>query len=154
MQRQYKFTNKQIKTLQDFVKQIDKNIKIKKSYSFECDIENKLVFIGSKEYTQDTKLFMDWLCKQKEYTPINHILISILHEIGHIKTYTKAKEQERDTLYSIYSFLNDNNIMSTEQLNEHYFAIPDERDATMWGIKYYVNHKNECDKLVKDLQIM
>lgn len=154
MQRQFKFTKNEFKILKEFVKTIDKNIIIKRNNCFECDIENKLVFIGNKKYDYDTKIFMDWLCKQKEYTPINYILISILHEIGHIKTYTKELEAERTELYGIYSFLHENGIMSTDELNEKYFEIPDEKEATMWGIKYYVNNKEKCDKLVKELNIM
>lgn len=154
MQRRYKFTKNDIKILQEFINTIDNSITIKKGQTFECDVKAKQVFVGDKKYSKDTEMFMQWLCKQKEYTPINHILISILHEVGHIKTYTKAKEMERNLLYNIYSFLQTYDIMSIEELNEKYFNIPDERDATMWGIKYYVNHKEQCDNLIKQLCIM
>lgn len=154
MQRVYKFTKKDIEKIQVFVNTIDKNIKIKKGKCFECDTEKNQVFVGNKKYDKDTKMFMTWLCKQKEYTPINYILISILHEIGHIKTYSKIKQTERSILYGIYDFLGHLGIMTTEQQNNRYFNIPDERDATMWGLNYYVNHKQQCDKLVKDLCIM
>lgn len=154
MQRRYKFTKKDIKILQDFVNTIDKDIKIKKGQVFECDVKAKQVFVGDKKYSKDTEIFMNWLCKQKNYTPINHILISILHEIGHIKTYSQVKEKQRALLYGIYRFLETYDIMSTEELNEKYFNIPDEKDATMWGIKYYVNHKEQCDNLIKNLCIM
>jgi hypothetical protein len=154
MQRMYKFTKKDIKILQDFINTIDKDIKIKKGRTFECDVEKKQVFVNNKKYTLDTEIYMNWLCKQKEYIPINHVLISILHEIGHIKTYSLIKEKQRTLLYSIYSFLQNYNILSVEELNEKYFNIPDEKDATMWGIEFYKNHKIQCDELVKKLCIM
>ena len=155
MQRKYRFTNKELNILKEFIQNnIDKNIKIKKSQCFECDIDNRTVYISNKKFTPDTEMFMNWLCKQKEYTPINHILISILHEIGHIKTYTPELEEERDLLYGIYDFMHENKIMSTEELNNKYFNIPDEKIATMWGINFYKNNKIKCDKLIKDLCIM
>ena len=154
MQRKYKFTKNQLNILQQFTNTINKDIKIKKGRKFECDIQKKQVFVSHKKYDYDTEMFMNWLCKQKEYTPINYLLIAILHEIGHIETYSKANDKQRDILYGIYSFLGEMGIMSTEEQNDKYFNIPLERNATMWGLQYYVNHKEQCDKLVKDLEIM
>jgi hypothetical protein len=149
-----KFTRKEIKIIQNFVNEIDNNIKVKKSKVFECEIEKNQIFVSDKNYTKDTELFMKWLETLKEYQPINFILISILHEIGHIETYTEELEEERNKMYSMYSFLNKQGIMSTEELNNLYFEIPDEKNATLWGLNYYVNNKEKCNKLLQDLNIM
>ena len=155
MQRQFKYTKQQIQILQDFINStIDKDIKVKVGNAYECDIENKTIYLGSKELTTDTILFIQWLKTTPEYTPISYNLISILHEIGHIKTYNKIKSKQREVMYGIYSFLNEMQIVTTETLNQKYFEIPDEKDATNWGLRFYVNNKSKCDKLVKDLQIM
>lgn len=154
MNKRYKFSNKEIKTIQKFIQtNIDKDIKVHKNNVYECEVATKDVYIGNKMYDYDTELYIKWLQQQPEYIPINFILISILHEVGHIMTYTKAKEKERNVLYGIYAFLNEFNILSTDTLNNKYFNIPDERQATMWGINFYKNNKIKCDKLLNELNI-
>lgn len=153
MQRQFKFTKKDFEKIQKFVNDIDKDIKIKKGRCFECVVPDKKVFISHKKYDYESEIFTKFL-EQNDNIKINFVLIALLHEIGHIKTYNKKLEQQRTILYSIYNCLNRLKIISVDKLNQKYFMIPDERQATLWGLEYYKNNKNKCDKLVQELGIM
>ena len=36
-------------------------------------------------------------------------------------------------------------------MNYSYYEIPEEKSATEWGVNYYKNHQEQCEKLAEDL---
>ena len=79
--------------------------------------------------------------------------MSILHEVGHIMTATDEIRDNRFLLDNIYSFLYSENAINELEYFNSYFDIPAEYDATLWGINYYIQNKEKCDKLAKQLGV-
>ena len=142
-----KFTRNDIILLQDFVNSIDNEITIAKSDRFECDIEEKQIFVCSKEIDNLDLQFIEWFKKQPEYTFINVILLSFLHEIGHIMTYEKERNDNRAVIESMLVFMNEQNAITEKEMNFAYWDLDAERLATMWGVKYFKNNRQKCLEL-------
>ena len=149
----YNFIEKRV--IKNFVKLINPDYKVKfEGSAFECDVDEQVVYIGERKFNYDGKMFMDWfkqefpVCKD-----INWWIISLLHEIGHIETSTDELQEERDLLYSTLKAVFDFGTTTVEEMNKAYFQIPCEYQATDWGANWWLEHKKECQKLVKFLKI-
>lgn len=150
MSKKYRFTTKDFHTINDWVhKFIDEDIQVKKSYRFECDTDEEIIYLSNKRWTKLDEYFDKWYKQQDWYFPINYTLICILHEIGHIMTKDDDLLEQGYTLNQMYQFMYDFNAITEEELNFAYFAIPSETLATQWGVEYYRTHKQECDKLAE-----
>ena len=64
-------------------------------------------------------------------------IVSALHEVGHIMTWTQELEDERTEMYGLMEVAHNYQLMSIQELNEQYFEIPMELIATEWGRAYY-----------------
>lgn len=151
-----RFTKKDKILIEDFIHSIDDTISIEISENkrFECDIPNKTIYLGIKNTTRDElKLFNKWFAQQPEYIKINKRIVSILHEVGHFKTFDKAEFEERNLKEELLTNMYENDLIDFEKLNFAYWNLPNERKATMWAIKYYIENKKYCDNLVKLLKI-
>ena len=76
--------------------------------------------------------------------------MSVLHEIGHIATYTEDLNTEREFTYLLLQmkYEEDNFV----EFNREYFKIPMEFLATEWAINFYKNNIEFCEKLANDLK--
>lgn len=127
--------------IRNFVKEIDKDIKVKfQEWDMECDIFENTVYIGKPYDKENDRRFGEFI---KELNPTCNVpvfLLSILHEVGHIMTYEDdEKLDEKDLLYAAI----DLKIQSGADLDAcvaEYFRIPLEREATEWAIEYAMNH--------------
>ena len=146
-----KFTKNDIIILQNFINSINDNIQVYKSNRFECDIEKEQIFVCSKEADDLDIQFMEWFKNQPEYTPINVILASILHEIGHIMTYQEQETEQRNALEKMLVFMYEENIITEKEMNFTYWDLDTERNATMWGIEYFKNNRKKCLELAEML---
>ena len=150
MSKRNHFNSRDIEIITDFVRTIDEDIEIFKGSSFCVDIEQEEIFLGNKRYDRVSKMFMNWLNTKINTRIDNWLAISILHEVGHIMTDTDDSRQQRQELDSIYSYLYETGIIeSEEEYFTKYFEIPAEYEATMWGVSYYLDHKKQCDDMVK-----
>lgn len=150
MSKKYKFTKEDFKIITKWVNEnIDEDIEVAKSYRFECDTDNEIIYLSNKRWTKLDEYFDKWYQKQDFYTPINYTLICILHEIGHIMTKDDELLEQGYQLNSMYQFMYEFEAISEEELNFAYFDIPSEKLATQWGVEYYKQHKQECDKLAE-----
>lgn len=127
--------------LKNYLKAIDNEIKIKLGKQFECDTDNKIVWIPLKDNKQTSEMFKNWYEKyfNEKLTEKDLFYISALHEIGHIMTWTQELEDERTKMYGLMKVAYHYQLMSTEELNDKYFEIPMELIATKWGRNYYKN---------------
>lgn len=150
MSKKYKFTKEDFKIITKWVNEnIDEDIEVAKSYRFECDTDNEIIYLSNKRWTKLDMFFDKWYQKQDFYTPINYTLICILHEIGHIMTRDDELLEQGYQLNSMYQFMYEFEAISEEELNFAYFDIPSEKLATQWGVEYYKQHKQKCDKLAE-----
>ena len=79
--------------------------------------------------------------------------MSLLHEIGHIMTYDDDLDDTRDILYGVLKLNYKEGKSDITEYNNMYFKIPMEYDATYWGVQYYRNNKEKCDKLIRMLGV-
>ena len=148
-----RFSRQELKIIRAFVELIDTDIKIKRGKRFETDVEKKVIYLGYKDYTYLDELFDNWFRKQDFYTEIDTLLITILHEIGHTQCDTIELEEQRALLDNAYHFIYDQGKMTLEELNYAYFDIPAETNATKWGVKFYQEQKELCDKLMSMISV-
>lgn len=130
----------------NFANSIDNEIKIEKGNDWQCDIEEKIIYIPLIESQEECEKFINnfkkqWQQKNKKiklfFAPQT---ISFLHEIGH--TQTKQGNIISKTLRKISNFLY--KYKATKKISyEIYFNIPEEKRATQWAIKFIMNNYND-----------
>lgn len=144
------FTRKDLNIITKWINtNIDKDIKVKKSSRFECDTDEEIIYLANKQFTKEHKYFYEWFKTQPFYTPINHTLVCILHEIGHIMTKDDDLLEESYWTNELYTMLYNSKSITEKEFQMAYFNMESERLATEWGIQYYLNHKQECDNISK-----
>lgn len=149
-----RFSKQEIKIIKDFIHSIDSTLKVKisRELRFECNIERKIIYLGAKKPNhKENLLFQEWYKKQPEYTPINKTLMSILHEIGHFKTFNKQEFALRNEQEQMLTFMYEHYYIDEKQINFSYWSIDNERKATMWGVQFFKDNTPICNKLTKTL---
>jgi len=141
-----KLTKEKMKLIKEFIKTIDKDIKIRQSKKFECDIYEEKIYITTKK----PQYFYDWLLSKIDFKP-NWFIIAILHEVGHIMTNTEELQDNREMLYGLYSLAYKTKEINEKEINLKYFEIPAEYEATMWGVEFYKNNFKLCEEVAEML---
>lgn len=138
--------------IRKFVKSIDKDFKVSFTDTFEVDIPEEHIYITFDHDKELDKMYDDFLYEQfgKRY---NVFLMSLLHEVGHIMTYEDELEEGRDIIYGLLKLNYEEGKSDVAEYNHKYFLIPMEFEATSWGVWYYENHKEQCDKLIRKLGV-
>lgn len=141
-----------IKYVKDFVKNINSEYRIKYGDIFEVDIPEEKIFITFNKHLKEDEMIQNFLKKEygKNY---NGFIIGLLHEIGHIETFEEELDEEREFIYEILRTEFNEGKSSLEEFNNLYFHIPAEYNATAWGVNYYETHLQECQELMKKLNI-
>jgi len=150
-----RYTNQELDILRDFIHTyINTDIQVQRSDNYECDTYDDIIFISNKRYSKITDYFMQYWNTRPEWdNSINHNLIAILHEVGHIETFDEEEQEESNYLKGIYEFIYNQGAITLQEWNYSYFKTPIEENATLWAIDFYKKHKDICNKLVKDLKI-
>jgi len=115
-------------------------IKIKQTKDrFECDIQKLTIYIPKKRNLKSDFYFWTWFENyyNVKIDETELFLLSVLHEIGHIATYTEELEKERNEQFSLLQALHELSNLTTRQLNNQYFEIPMELKATEWAKNYF-----------------
>ena len=153
MKKINRFNKKERLLIEDFIHSIDNTLKVKvsKNKMFECDIPKKTIYIGIKNVDKrENELFIEWLKTLPEYQEnINRRILSILHEIGHFKTYNEQEFQERQNVFSMLTFMYEQDVIDYKEYGLAYWNMTNEKKATLWGLNFYKTHKKECNNLVK-----
>ena len=126
-----------------FVKTIDEYIEVESDNRFCVDIDEEIIFIP-KKLNDDEELVWSNFLKEEFKVNYNPYVMSILHEIGHIETYTEDLNTERELTYFLLQMKYEED--NFEDFNNEYFKIPMEYYATEWAINYYRKHKKECER--------
>ena len=133
--------NKEMKLgIYKFIKEVNPDYAVKfQKYDLECDIFDETISFAN---------FVNQL--NPECSKVNPFLLSLLHEIGHIETYTEEDEDDKDMKYAMLKMqYDDEEELSDERLEEYcdmYFRIPLEQNATEWGIDYALSHLDLMQK--------
>lgn len=127
--------------------------KARLSDEYCCYFDTESITFKAIENEETDKMFTDFIKERFNYVGINSFIMSILHEIGHLKANDdvsgevydfclaeKARiEQEMESCY-----------MDSEKvkaLEWQYFTLPDEIMATQWAVNYAKNHPRIVKKL-------
>ncbi len=141
-----------MRVVKKFVKIIDKNIKVKKGKALQCDIENKIIYVAFESDEIDIETFLELVNELNPKCKYNDIILGILHEIGHIYTYTEENEREWDKDNALLEELFKKNMISARDFNRLYVRLPLEQNATQWAIDFaMMNQKfmDEYSKIIK-----
>lgn len=134
------------KAIRLFVKEIDENIRVRfQPYHMECDMENEIVYIGVESEAGD-RLFYEYVNEHYPGCPYSCLLMSILHEIGHIMTYDVDSQLIRFIKNLTLEEKLEQESVSYEEACKQYFEFPQEKDATEWGIWFAQNNPQIMEK--------
>lgn len=145
--------NKEMKTgIYNFIKEVnpDYNIEFQK-YDLECDVYDEIIYVGESYDKRTDKYFENFVNNlEPQCKKINPFLLSLLHEIGHIETYTEEEQDEKDFIYELLKTkYDDEKELNDDKMEEYcdkYFNIPLELNATLWGIEYALSHLDIMQK--------
>lgn len=148
------YNRKEKKLIKDFIESINPELKTYYQDVFECDMYEDEIYLGKKEYTYETEMFMNWFKKEFPLCQECHWwLISLLHEIGHIETYEEEMHDNREISYAILKMAFECGDHTIEEMNIAYFQIPSEYEATYWGASYYLSNIDKCNALLSQLNV-
>ena len=144
-------THKTHELIKEFVHSIDPEIKVHMSGDeFYCIISEKLINVPFVSDSEGDRLFHDFVVDRFGES-INPYIMGILHEIFHIITYDKNLDKDRDILYFMLQL--DYTNERYEEFTRMYFSIPSEFAATEGAVNYYLSHKEQCDNLIKEIEL-
>ena len=137
--------------IKKMIKQIDKSIKVAHASCLECEPENAKVYVGFKNTEMENRTFRDYVNELNPNCKYGDLLLGVLHEIGHIYTIDQVNEEEYLQDTSLLQALQEQDLISSEQMNVLYLRLPLESIATKWAIDFAMNNKEFCDKWEKQL---
>lgn len=143
---------RKIDYIKDFVKNIDNDFEVYEGDTFEANVAQEEVYITFSDSKENQETYLKFL-KQEFGKDFNPFVISLLHEVGHIKTNDEEMLEDRDLVYGLLKMDFYNGTSSIEEYNNMYFRIPAEYSATEWAVDYYNKNKEKCEKLAKNISI-
>ena len=144
-------THKTHELIKEFVQSIDPEIKVHMSGDeFYCIISEKLINVPFVSDSEEDRLFHDFVVDRFGES-INPYIMGILHEVFHIITYDESLDKDREILY--YMLQLDFKRERCEEFTRMYFSIPSEFAATEGAVNYYLSHKEQCDNLMKEIEL-
>lgn len=143
--------NKEMKQgIKDFIAEVNPMIKVYfQSYDLECDVFEEKVYIGRTYDRRTDEYFANFVHELNPQCNFNPFLLSILHEIGHIETWTDEDADDKDVTYAILKMQFDSLEKTDLVMKEYcdmYFRIPLEQNATQWGIDFAMSHPDLMKK--------
>lgn len=153
MSRVNKISKQDLAEIRNFIKNIDPDFEVFKSRAFAADVAEEQIFVGNKRFNWTSQLFLDyWHNEIADFHP-NWLVLSILHEVGHLMTTTEELEDARFELDKMYTFMYEQKVIDKKEYFDAYFGIPAEMLATQWGIDYYRQNQELCNDLAEKLGV-
>ena len=129
-----------------FIKWVAPECKMRLSkHDYAVNIEKEVIYVPLTLRDVDDLLFYDFLFKEYDKFVPNSMVISILHEIGHIRTDNREDNITSFALMDTYSSKCNNGEMTDLDYALSYFRTPREKRATDWAVDFY--KKNDLSKL-------
>ena len=145
--------NKVKNGIKDFIREINPMVQVKfQDLELEVDIDDEVIYVGKSVDKRADKYFMAFVKKINSKAEfINPALLSLLHELGHIETWTTEDREMKDFMFNVLKLsYEDVDIFATDELLKEYcfqyFNIPLEKNATEWAIDFALEHKDLLDK--------
>ena len=138
------------KAILDLINLIDNEIQVEfeeqpTEYGLACEPEEKALF----DYVNE--LDNEFLQK----FPINHYIISILHEVGHCETHEEEQEEEYNFNTELLNTMEEQGFLTKEDQCKFYVRLTLEKWATQWAIEFIKNNYLLCkqfeDRIIKKL---
>lgn len=125
--------------------------KFQLSDCFEVCWHSKIIHFTIEDRIED-EWFYEFIKKTFGFETEHGFLLSILHEIGHIKTYdflpSEITNFDEDESERISKQMQNANAEESKALNFEYFNLINELSATKWAVRYMRNNPEEIEKLV------
>ena len=135
--------------VREFVRSIDPNFMVQFGEDeFYVVIDQNIINATFNSDPLGDKLYAEFVEENFDVS-IDPFLSGLLHECGHIFTYSEERDHERDVLY--YMLQCNFDIARFKEYTMMYFAIPSEYNATAWGVNYYLTNKEYCDNFIKEI---
>lgn len=141
------------KGIEKLIKLIDNEIEIEfeenpLEFGLACNPSEKVVYIGMRTTPTEEKAFFDYVNKlDKDFLktyPINHYIISILHEVGHCETHEEEEEEEYNINTELLYTMEEQGFLTKQQQCELYVRLTLEKWATKWAIDFIKNNYLLC----------
>lgn len=143
-------THRNRQLVRDFIHSIDSELMVQfVDDEFYVYIADKLINVAFNNDPLGDRLYTEFV-EESFGVSANPFLLGILHECGHVFTYSEVRDRERDVLY--YMLQCNFKEEEFETYTKMYFAIPSEFNATKWGVEYYLSHKTDCDNFLKEIE--
>lgn len=135
--------------VENFIHTIDDTIVVEfDDEEFFCVLDENIVNVSFEEDDYTDYVYSEFLFENfNEY--FNIFLLSILHEVGHLMTWTEELATERERMYLMLQL--GFNSTNAESYDKSYFSIPMEYMATEWAVNYYRKHREQCDNFICQL---
>ena len=139
--------------IKDFLREVNPAVKVHfQDYELEVNIYEETVYVGQSIDKRADKYFMEYIeSLNPEAKNINSTLLSLLHELGHIETWTEKEANDKDFIFGVLEYAyQDIDVFEDEEILKDYcfkyFNIPLERSATEWAIDFALSHKELLNK--------
>lgn len=152
------------KAILDLINLIDNEIQVEfeeqpTEYGLACEPEEKVIYIGMRTTPIEEKAFFDYVNElDNEFLqkfPINHYIISILHEVGHCETHEEEQEEEYNFNTELLNTMEEQGFLTKEDQCKLYVRLILEKWATQWAIEFIKNNYLLCkqfeDRIIKKL---
>ena len=124
-----------------------------KEYSYF--FENESVSFKITENSVEDAWFIEFIKERFNYDVEFPFVLSLLHEVGHHKTYDDLGEMIEEFCDTEKERINaqmvDANADTTKKLEWQYFNLPDEIMATQWAVNYAIAHPRKIKKMWKEM---
>ena len=129
-------------------------VKVHYEGEFICDLVEKSVSYSFVSGTIEQKWMMEFVKKKFKYTPINHFMLALLHEVGHAKTTSIALyEYSEKARKKIDKKMEKAGTRKEQKKVEfEYFSLPEEVTATAWAVEYMKNNEKKVEKMWKNIE--
>lgn len=130
------------------------DVKVHYEGEFICDLVKKSVSYSFVSDTIEQKWMVEFVKKKFDYTPINHFMLALLHEVGHAKTTSIALYNYSEKARKAIDKKMEKATTKKEQkkVEWEYFMLPEEITATAWAVEYMKNHEKQVKKMWKNIE--
>ena len=137
-----------ISIITNFIHKINSTITVGCRESFCANVITQTIYIETQEHPKEDELIQNFVQEHFHIT-MDPFLIGLLHEVGHLMTYTAELDEQRTVMYALLSLTYDES--EYEKYSQMYFQIPAELAATTWAVEYYKSHIEQCEAFLDEL---
>lgn len=138
-------------TIVDFLSQYIPDLKVSCGTSYRYEINKDTIywsFFTDVVSQRQDKYFIEFFEKELNCKPIDIIIYSIFHELGHKMTISQFDELQFDSYLSKVDEIEE--MDDTKEKNFLYFNLPLERVASEWARDFINSHYEEINKWLNE----